>query len=475
MKKYKYLIGSLILFIFCSSSAQADTIRVPIDLTALSTEELLTLHSEVINELSVRGIDSDLPVSFVQNEDLYTLSETDKNIVTISENNAEINDESFIIDLSSGLVARWAATTQDESIMSDKQFIEYFSSLINYELVYISKYSEYCFEDKQLNEYAHAYLNALNTQLFAITEYKGKDDSMYEHYWDEGYSNRAKYIYLINKEYGIRIPSQYSSILSQMVNTGIVYNYITSIEPKIVNECTNIELELESSISNKYLYIRPFNFCNTSIYDFTNLALKINFIDKNDVVVDSAYLVSYMNVSPGETISTNKVSTNEHFSSISYSYSFLVQTDYYSENIEGTIVPHIQYSWDGQIKKNGELTSNKSSLEIQNLTTTWEMNTKWNKTLYVPTLRFDVLNSDTEEAIDIVAKVVFTNQETKQIWDEVTVNIISSSDYPLRSGYSKKAIVYSSVGYKSKITPPVLTADIYINNQLTKTITIKEN
>lgn len=52
--------------------------------------------------------------------------------------------------------------------------------------------------------------------------------------------------------------------------------------------------------------------------------------------------------------------------------------------------------------------------------------------------------------------------------------VVGSSDSPLKPGYSKKAFVYSSVGYKTKLaTTPELTVDIYINGQLIETTTIK--
>ena len=102
------------------------------------------------------------------------------------------------------------------------------------------------------------------------------------------------------------------------------------------------------------------------------------------------------------------------------------------------------------------------------------MNTSWSKTLYVPVLKFDVLNSGTGDATKVTVKVVFTDQATKQVWDEETTYVIGSSDTPLKAGFSKKAFVYSSVGYKTKITPPDLSADIYINGQLVDTITVNK-
>ena len=132
-------------------------------------------------------------------------------------------------------------------------------------------------------------------------------------------------------------------------------------------------------------------------------------------MVDTGYLVSYTSVPKGKTVSTNKVIADDHFTHVSYSYSFAVQTDFSYDQFEGTVEPSIQYSWDGTVKKNGELTEGQPILEITKLSSGWEMNTSWSKTLYVPVLKFDVLNSGTGDATKVTVKVVFTDQATKQV------------------------------------------------------------
>lgn len=468
MKRVSAVILLIGLFICCTCIAFADTVRLPIDISTLTTSELFSLDELIHQELAARGEIS--PQSLETTEPVVAKEtiEADNDVDTMSEGEIELSDEAFLKDFSSGLVARWEVPDQDVNIMSDKQVIEYYSMLVNSELSYVSKYSDYSFVDEKLGNYAYAYINGLNTQLVAVTEYKGKDESQYSQYWSEGYNIRARYIYLINKEYGLDIPSTYSSVLSEIVGKGIVYNYKVIMEAAVTKECRNTELEFDTSLQS-YLGIKPFNFMNTSPYEIENLTIKVNFIDDKDVVIASGYLISYESVGAGENISTNKVSASEHFARISYSYSFSIQTSSYYETCEGTVVPDIQYSWDGTVKRDGELTSGQAMLEIKNVTAGWEMNTSWSKTLYVPAVSFDVMNNGTGDAESVVVKVVFTNQETKQIWDEQTTYLVSSSGTPLRAGYSKKAFVYSSVGYKSEVTPPELTADIYVNDQLVLT------
>ena len=478
----KRLIASVLalVMLLCITSSFADSIRVPIDLSAMDTDELLSLATELSSILKERGYSfaisegstqEDVPQS---EEKIEQLSENESDDTeSLFEGATELSDDSFLADLAAGLCARWGIPDQDTSLLSDKQMVAYYSQLVNAELAYVAKYAEYDFTDSKLGEYAQNYINALQSQFIAITEYYGTDEATYNEYWSFGYRTRARYIYLINKAYGLEIPSQYTSILKEMAETGIFCNTYIPIEAMLQTELSKLELEFSSEGSKKYVYVLPFNFTNTGTTDISGLSIKINFLNDKDVTVDSGYLFSYENLAAGKALSTNKCSTDDHFTHISFTYSFTVNTGAIFDTIEGSVVPDIQYSWDGTIKKNGELASGQPVFTIENLISGWELNTSWNKTLYVPTLKFDVRNTGTGDADRVTVRCVFTNTETKEIWDEETTYVVGSSDTPLKVGYSKKAFVYSSVGYKSKIsTTPELSVEIYINDERMDTITI---
>lgn len=476
MKKTIAVLFSIILASSCIVPVLAEEIKVPIDFSIMSIEELLSLDSAIHSEIESRSIEDDS-----QDEDPLLPSETmsaetDDGTVTMEEGETEISDESFMSDFSAGLIARWKIVDQDTSLMSDAEYIEFMRQCLNSELVYIEKYTEYEFEDSRLGEYAHAYINALQSQFIGITEYYGKDDELFDEYYTiNGYRPRTRYIYLINKQYGIKLPSEYSATLKEMLDVGRVYDIAIPVTDILETELYATELSLDTSSSSEYLYITPFNIKNNGANGISNLTVKINFYDDNDVIIDSDYLVSYENVGKDKSVSTSKARTNNHFTHISYSYSFDVQTDMYYDTFEGTVVPAIQYSWDGTVKVDGQLADGQPVLEIQNIYSGWEMNTSWSNTLYVPVVKFDVRNVGTGEADRVVVKVVFTDDESKQIWDEVTTYVIASSDSPLKAGFSKKAFVYSSVGYKTNtVVTPNLTAEIYINDVYEETITISK-
>ena len=479
MKKAVSILLTLVLMmVSIILPATAEDIKIPINFSAMSEEELIALSEAVSAELAARGLTQPAEVSSATETALVTEETTDNDDSdepdSLFEGATELSDESFLQDLSAGLSARWVNAGKDSSLMSDKQLVEHYSQLVNSELVYIGKYNEYQFEDEKLGDYAHNYINALQSQYIAVTEYFGIDEKAYSEYWQSGYATRARYIYLINKGYGITMDPKYNDDLKGMVELGAFYNIQMPIELALRSELTSLDFEMTKEGSSKYVYVQPLNIMNSSPNDISGLSVIINFINDKDVIVDTGYLVSYDNVSAGSSISTKKVSTDDSFSRISISYSYNVKAGNYADTFEGTVDPVIQFSYDGKIKKNGELASGQAELAIENMIKGWELNSSWNKTLYVPTLKFDVRNTGTGDADRVTVRCVFTNTETKQIWDEETTYVVGSSDTPLKAGYSKKAFVYSSVGYKTKLSiTPELSVDIYINDQLIDTVTIE--
>lgn len=479
MKRFLQILVAVVMIMGLVSTSIADGIRVPIDLHAMSTEELIALADQLSTVLAEYGYSYGLQESaeLVEGKDqggTQAEEPADENAaVNMDEGAKELSDETFLEDLSTGLTARWSIPDKDTSIMSDKQFIEYYSQFVNSELVFLNKYTDYSFKDEKLGEYARGYISALQSQFTAITEYYGVDEKLYKEYWSEnGYRGRSRYIYLINKAYGLNIPEANSEAFAEMATNGQFNNIL--IPNKLALQSDLSKLEPELSAEGKYLYVLPFNFTNNSPNDISSLTVKINFINDKDVIVDSETIISYEDVESGKAVSTRKVNTSDHFDHISYSYSFRVETSKIRDSFEGTVVPDIQYSWDGTLKKNGELATGQPVLEISNLMSGWDYNSSWSQTLYVPYLKFDVRNTGTGDANSITVRCVFTNNETKQIWDEETTYVVGSSDSPLKSGYSKKAFVYASVGYKSNIgITPELTVDIYINEQLVDTVVIK--
>ncbi len=129
---------------------------------------------------------------------------------TPTEQESNTTEQQFLADLNRGLADRWMLSdnTQADNF-TDQQQIEFYQTLVNAELGYLSKYTDLHFEDTVLADYAHTYINALQDQFIAITEYYGKDDAAYQHYWTSAYQTRTQMLYWINRKYMLEIRDKY--------------------------------------------------------------------------------------------------------------------------------------------------------------------------------------------------------------------------------------------------------------------------
>ena len=390
----------------------------------------------------------------------------DKVIDVPQKGSTELSDESFLSDFTDGLVARWdfsKSKTNDElAVMSDKQMIDYLSGCVTAEMAYINKYNSYTFKDKKLGTYYQAYLYGLKKQYVGLTEYYGNNESLYNENWNDGYQIRAKNIYLINKAYGLSMPDQYNDMFIEAVSRGQAENYVSVVKSAIYNELVNKEIKVETE--RTAIKVRPFNITNNSGFSIENLTIVMHFI-KDGIEVENRYLVSYADIASGKNVSTNEVSIyDKKFDSLYYSYSFKLDMNGYYETIEDKVIPTVQYSWDGTLKKGGELAEDLPKFTVENLSAGWEQN--YDGKMYVPKLKFGVRNIGTGNADRVVVKCVFTYTTKNEIWSEDTYYVVGSGDSALEPGMSKTAFITSSVGYTRYIDSlPALTAKVYINDQ----------
>ena len=201
MRRLIALLLTVILFSGVTVMSFADSVRVPIDLNAMKTDELLALFKALSLELADRGyllsIDTNDQIPSAEGEGIDSSEANDfrasEEPQSLFEGSSELSDSSFLQDLASGLEVRWdIADNTDISLMSDSQLTEYSSRLVNSELAYMGKYTEFEFEDEKLEDYAHNYINALQLQYIAVSEYFGVDEKNYNEYWQSGYAARAR-------------------------------------------------------------------------------------------------------------------------------------------------------------------------------------------------------------------------------------------------------------------------------------------
>lgn len=385
-----------------------------------------------------------------------------------SELLSKCNDQTFLIDLAAALSARWDNSNKDTTLMSNKQLIEYLTSLVNSELAHIAKYSELDFSDPHLKEYANNYLGALQSQHTGITEYYGKDDKAYDEYWAEyGYKKRSIAVYWLNKKYGVELDSKYEDTFKDFVMDGLYCDEINTIRNMLEKQLYATDYTIKKKSGDNSAELSSFEIINTSRYTIESINIKVQYYDVLGAkVADRSLYYNYNGVNTGSVMVTDPAWIyQDFFDSLVFDYQFTVSDSRYSDTITGTVKPKIQYRWDGNIARDGTVIGGPEVIELEGIESGWE--TKYS--LYVPYLKFSVKNSGTVDADRIVVKIVYINNETNEVWDTDTSYVIGFSDIPLKSGYSKKVFSYASVGLKSKLTAshlPTLSAEVYINDEL---------
>lgn len=158
---------------------------------------------------------------------------------------------------------------------------------------------------------------------------------------------------------------------------------------------------------------------------------------------------------------------NQNFIRVN-SEEYLTQVKNYSEIYE-TSVSADEISFETQASEEddlvGEAVQYPTDYGISVSKCTWEMNDGF----YSPVIKVDVKNDTGTSAKKIELQVVFYNDDEKMVWDDRSTYLISSSDAPLKNGYSKTAMLRSTWGYQkfqdSKYLPN-LSYEIYINGTL---------
>lgn len=474
------LVALILVFIACFTltvPAQAD-ISIGVILSTLNEEELVGAVEAAAELLKAYGYT--VTIEKEENENIVEsgTDATDEDTVDSDEAvTGPVVSENFVADFTAGWEARSQRVALDSarsSLMSDKQYIDYMSECISAEYDYINKYRDAEFKDQALAGYFQDYISALDEQFIAITEYYGNDDILFDQYWTSGYYKRCQTIYWINRKWGINVSAENQAALSDMVTIGKYWDMKVSIENDLIAQLTNLDYSLVDA-SKSSVYFSPITITNNSAYQIEYLSISALLLDENGNQIGSTYLLSDNGISAGESVTKDRSRISTKFERIAFSCDYSITNGVYYDQFSFVVTPQIQYGWNDVITKNGDIAEGQPVYVLEGVSTSWEMNSSWSKKLYVPVVKFSVKNTGTVSGDRVTVHVIFTNADTKEVWDEETVYVVGSSDAPLQPGYSKKGFAYSSVGYKTEtVLIPSLTAEIYVNDILMETIEISK-
>ncbi len=226
------------------------------------------------------------------------------------------NQDEFLQAMATGISARLADDT-DTSNMTDEQEAEYLSKLVDCELSEISKYENTTFTDETLNDLAHEYINACNSQKIATKYYKNAQ--LYNALWENSSHIRAAIISYLYQNYELPITSEQAA----------EYNTTGSVSYTVDSDTAN--------------FFNAFNDDGEVQLSQGDLSIVGADKERKTVLDDVYYNFSYI-VRNNSTATLNSISV--HCSILDKNENVIGTT---SANIDATILPNKDVSCDGSI------------------------------------------------------------------------------------------------------------------------------
>lgn len=223
---------------------------------------------------------------------------------------ADDAQDNFLKDMAEGLTARWAYDS-DEDAMSNSEFMEYRTQLVNEEYDRISKYAEEDFENEKFSLMAHAYIEAIEMQLDAVKYYTELPD-IYNSEWSAGYNVRAMLIPDFVDHYGLDVPEE--QVVPFREDSGKTISAAVDTSEKTENEASeenNSEIELFNDQGIKVVITGM----KEPDYTSTDFYIKVENLNHHNIIVSSdnyqmvvngtmIYSPLYAEVQSGKTANT---------------------------------------------------------------------------------------------------------------------------------------------------------------------------
>lgn len=209
------------------------------------------------------------------------------------EKEPQYADKVFIEDMSKGLQARWDLNSKDEqkegydeipaqSDENKKMMLSY----INAELDIIGKYKDEKFEDSKLQELAIKYINLLNQHKEAC-DYITVDYEKYDEEFQPIYNERSNVIKTMVEDYGMKVEEKHQGTLDDFLANSKLVSEQKAKEEEIDKMLSNIQFK-ETERSDEWgTYQAVVE--NTTDIDFKTFNININLLDKDGVIVETAY------------------------------------------------------------------------------------------------------------------------------------------------------------------------------------------
>lgn len=228
----------------------------------------------------------------------------------LSASTTSANQDEFLQAMATGISAR-LADSKDDSNMTDEQKAEYFSKLVDYELSKISKYENATFTDETLNDLAHEYINACNSQKIATKYYK--NTQLYNALWSDAWNIRAAIISYLYQNYELPITSEQAA---EYNTTGSVSYTVDSDTANFFNDLNDdgdvqlsqgdlsiVEVDKERKVFDEVYFNFSYVVRNNSTATLNSISVYCSILDKNENVIGTTSANVYATILPNKDVS----------------------------------------------------------------------------------------------------------------------------------------------------------------------------
>ena len=228
----------------------------------------------------------------------------------LSASTTSANQDEFLQAMATGISAR-LADSKDDSDMTDEQKAEYFSKLVDYELSKISKYENATFADETLNDLAHEYINACNSQKIATKYYK--NTQLYNALWDDARNIRSAIISYLYQNYELPITSEQAAEYNTTGSVSYTVDSDTANFFNALNDDGDVQLsqgdlsivgvDKERKVFDEVYFNFSYVVRNNSTATLNSISVYCSILDKNENVIGTTSANVYATILPNKDVS----------------------------------------------------------------------------------------------------------------------------------------------------------------------------
>lgn len=228
----------------------------------------------------------------------------------LSASTTSANQDEFLQAMATGISAR-LADSKDDSDMTDEQKAEYFSKLVDYELSKISKYENATFTDETLNDLAHEYINACNSQKIATKYYK--NTQLYNALWENSSHIRAAIISYLYQNYELPITSEQAAEYNTTGSVSYTVDSDTANFFNALNDDGDVQLsqgdlsivgvDKERKVFDEVYFNFSYVVRNNSTATLNSISVYCSILDKNENVIGTTSANVYATILPNKDVS----------------------------------------------------------------------------------------------------------------------------------------------------------------------------